>query len=77
MDYTYDEAIAAVSNPTSPMNKQIGWIATWPSDQAIANDSGTVDLWTTTNQGPYEATSEDKAATNWQLAPDQGDRPPR
>lgn len=72
MDYTYDEAIAAVTS-----GSQIGWIATWPSDRSIANDHAVVDLWTTTNQGPYVASAEDKSAKNWRLAPDNGDRPPR
>jgi hypothetical protein len=56
---------------------QIAWRESWPLDQAIANDDGTVDLWTTTNQGIYTLSKQDAQATDWVLKPDNGDRPPR
>jgi hypothetical protein len=56
---------------------QIAWRSSWLADEAIANDAGIVDRWTTTNQGPYTLDLTDKNATDWVLEPDNGDRPPR
>jgi hypothetical protein len=58
---------------------QIGWRGAWPEDKAIANDDGVVDVWVATAPRPqlYTLSKGDAAATDWVLAQDNGDRPPR